>query len=552
MSTVAVYLLFCCLLFGFRLSTGVRDYKYAIGPVCECLNPAEDLGGIVKTCYRRCMMEPEPRGRVTVELHQSVEESKGPSVVECTRVIQEQIFTQFWTFSTEASPLSHSHAPVTEEECKAAIQTNCPDYNCNHREADSLEPEYHYGSSTTVRKETISLLTVPSSIMVRGKKLLISPMSTPDLYDAGALIGSDHGKVYLWRDGMTSSGCPFKASASYGCDEYQGSDGSRYYMCSNGRFSITPVEDDVAPSDCKGLKLSSEGFLYTLGDAPAKEDKNGRIYITQTQGMTGDADYLRHKIQQSLTHLDSEICTNQCEILALESRVSNSKEPIVRVGMTYYKLYGNGTATVCKTINGCRLTKPRVLCGNPPRIGITCATNSGLWDPLQPYMVPGGVCMKPDQAEKLSFLLGSSSYVVDDDLTIAADRNFSHGVFPTSFNDLHQSGVQLKIDDLRGLKSDWDQSKSEKKGLSASTSRTREIRSPSLSIGESVMNVMRAIPSFFSTLEHAIGVGIIIIMAICSLWITIKLFGGLKYGRAKATRGRAVVEGSAEEQARWI
>ncbi|DBA37174.1 TPA_asm: G [Primula alphacytorhabdovirus 2] len=529
----------------FSRSNGVHDYQYAIGPVCECMDPAVDLGGLIKTCYRRCLMEPEPHGRVTIQMHQSSDSSHGPPVVECSRVVQEQTFTQTWTFSTVASKLSQWTEAITEDDCKIAIQANCPDYNCNHREADELTPEYHYGSATTVRQKTTSLLTIPSSIMARGEKLLISPMSTPDLYDVEAKIGSSKGKIYLWKDGISRNGCPFESVTSYGCDEYKGSDQSTYYMCAGGRFSVTPTGGEIAPQECSGLRASTEGFLYKLGSPAATEETNARIFITQSQGMTGDTDYLRHKIQQSLTHLDSEICTNQCEILALESRVSYSREAIVRLGMTYYKLYGNGTATVCKTINGCRLTTPKVMCGNPPRIGVTCASNSGLWDPLKPYMVPEGSCLKPDAAEKLSFHLGSSTYVVDDDLTIVADRNFSHGVYPTSFSDLHQSGVQLKIGELRELKSQWDLSKSSPKGLSTSTDRSHVIDSPSLSVGGFAMGILRSIPSLFSTIEHVVGIVIITGLAAITILFILKLVVSIR----KIRNPRGVVRQEDDEQA---
>ncbi|DAF42325.1 TPA_asm: G [Glehnia littoralis virus 1] len=534
------------------LASAVHDYKYSIGPVCECLDPARPLGDFIKTCYRRCLMDPEPSARRTVQIHQTTAKSTGPSVVECSRIIQEQQFTQMWTFSTEASPIQHTVGSVSEFECLEAISENCPDYNCNHREPDALTPEYHYGSTTTVRRETISLISMPSSLMIESGSIMISPLSTPDLYKASDKKGFYKGKVYLWKDDVDSTTCPFESSASYGCDEYKGSDGNAYYMCAGGRFSVTPTRlgDDVAEKICKGLKLSSEGFLYKLLDESASNEKHSRLYITQTQGMTGDADYLRHKIQHAVTHLDSEICSNQCELLAIESRLTSFRDPIVRVGMTYYRLYGNGTATLCKTVTGCKLTNPILTCGNPPRVGVSCSTNSGLWDPLLPYMVPGGVCAKPDYHEKLSFSLGSESYVVDSGLTIQANSSYAHGVYPTAFSNLHQSGIQLTITDLEKLKPKWIASKGDGGGVSKTAKTHHKIESPSVNIGERAMGIYKSVSGFFSHLEHAIGMIIIIILSIVSVMFSIKLMKKVNHKPSK--RFKVVNTEESEEASAWI
>lgn len=532
-----------------------RDYKYAIGPVCECLDPAKPLGDFIKTCYRRCMMDPEPTGRKTVQIHQTMDKRKGPTVVECSRVIQEQKFTQMWTFSTEAGYLESHIGSVSEEECRKAIKDNCPDFVCNHREKDSLEPEYHYGSTTTVRRETISLVSMPSTLMIESGNIMISPLSTPDLYSASEKKGFHAGKVYLWNDDLESQECPFEPSGSYGCDEYKGSDGKPYYMCAGGRFTITPTRrgDDVAMKICKDLKLSSEGFLYKLTEEGASSDKHSRLYITQTQGMGGDIDYLRHKIQHAVTHLDSEICSNQCELLAVESRLSSAREPVVRVGMTYYKLYDNGTATLCKTISGCKLTSPILTCGNPPRVGVSCTTNSGLWDPLKPYMTPGGICSKPDYHEKLSFFLGTESYVVDNDLTIQANSSYAHGVYPTSFSDFHQSGIQMSITDLAKLKPEWEASKGNGSGLSRTEMVDRKIESTSVDIGKKAMSLFKNVSEFFTHIEHAIGVVIIVLMVIISISFGLKLLGRVNGAKYPKRRARSItLDGKDDETSAWI
>nr|DBA36974.1 TPA_asm: G [Chelidonium alphacytorhabdovirus 1] len=531
-----------------------RNYKYAIGPVCECTGEAKPLGDYIKTCYRRCLLDPEPLGRKTVQIHQTAEKRGGPKVVECSRIIQEQKFTQMWTFSTEAGILTTRSEPVTEEECRNAIRENCPDLNCNHREKTIYQPEYHYGSTTTVRRETISLVSMPSTLMIEAGKMRISPLSTPDLYLASAKKGFYAGKVYIWEDDLSQGDCPFEPAGSYGCDEFKGSDKEPYYMCSGGRFSITPTRNgnDVAGGICPGLKLASEGFFYKLIDENASEEKHSRLFITQLQNMQGDADYLRHKVQQAVTHLDSEICSNQCELLALESRLTTSAEPIVRVGMSYYRIYENKTAVLCKTVSGCRLSEPFLTCGNPPRIGVSCSTNSGLWDPLKPYMTPGGVCTKPDFVEKLSFMLGSESYVVDQDLTIQANASYAHGIYPTAFSDFHQSGIQMSITDLAKLKPSWDSSKGNGSGVSKTESVLRKIESPSVSIGAKAMGILESVSHAFSNVEHAIGMAIIVIMIIVSLSFGLKLIGKFHSAPKDNRRSRREKSASVEEVATWI
>ncbi|DBA37181.1 TPA_asm: G [Rose alphacytorhabdovirus 1] len=537
-----------------------HNNEYAIGPVSECSGQPEDLGAVIKTCYRRCMIDPEPVGRKTIQIHQSIDGSSGPMVVECSKIVQTQAFTQTWTFSTIKTDVKHHFAPVTEDECRRAIGENCPEYDCNHRESDELDPEYHYGSTTTVKKETISLIAMPSSVQLLDDSAVISPLSTDNSFRMDAQVGTDKLKLYLWMRPKKVSQCPFKESSKYGCDEYKGSDGSKYFMCSQGRFSVTPPPEDkdvassicpglklsaegfaykeveanaesalastslyANPSICPGLKLSAEGFAYKEVEANADSAEHGRVYITRTQSMAGDAEYLRHKITQALTHLDSEICTNQCEILSLETRTSSKTESLIRVGMTFYKVFHNGTATRCGPITGCKLTKPLVMCGNPPRLGVTCSTKSGLWDPLMPYMTPQGVCMKPDSGEKLTFKLGTREYIVDYDLIVHADRNFSHGVYPTAFSDLHQSGIQLSVSDLKTLKGDWMGAKSATGGLSSAKNVSSYIDSPTLSIGSIVMTGFNSVLSFFGSLEHIIGAIVIFCAVFASVCLTVKL-----------------------------
>ncbi|DBA37056.1 TPA_asm: G [Medicago alphacytorhabdovirus 1] len=524
MSVSAYLLIILCLLYGIFYTSSTLEEK-SVGPVAVCnggLVPASD---VVKNCYHRCLMEPEPSDHASLELYRVKGQVSGPKVIECSKIIQKQTFTLTWTWSYIKSPVSHDIVKVTKEECDEAIRLNCPDGECNHREADNLEEEYHYASDTLKTATTISLLSMPSSVQIDRYNVLISPLSAKKYYNIDDRMAKEDNKMYSWNSDAGIVGCPYEPVNTYGCDMYQDSDKRRYYMCSGGRFVVTASdldESDIA-SKCTGIKRSIEGFLYKKVSREADKHEHSRLAITATSNMGADIDYLRHKVQQVVTHLDSEICQNQCELLAIEARTSTRESSIVRVGLNYYKLYSNNTVIPCLTLHGCKMSKPRSFCGNPPRIGVTCTENNGLWDPMSIELVRGGVCTKPDETEKLIISLGSDHYVVDDSLKIRINNSRHHGIYMTSFSDYHQSEMQWKISDIDQLKPEWDSQKRGNSGLSKSKDSNTTLHTPSFSIGRSVINAWSSVKSEVSSVEHFIGAACISILCLLAVYMFYKI-----------------------------
>ncbi|DBA37093.1 TPA_asm: G [Ocimum alphacytorhabdovirus 1] len=490
----------------------------SVGPIVHCTNETRSIETVIKECYHHCLMDPEPKDRVTLMIKQLKKDTNGPEVVECSKVKLTQTFTMTWTFSTMKSEPTHEFLPVSGAECEEAIKTNCPDRKCNHREKDSLEEEYHYASDTTKTETTISLITMSSIIARDGDVIKISPLSATKFVDVKEGGLKEDLKVYTWNSGYDLKSCPYESTQRYACDSYEGTDGMPYYMCSGGRFSVTPVskEEPDLTSVCPGLKQSHEGFLYSKADSQANQDKHSRLSITKTQDMDANTDYLRHKIQQIATHLDSEICHNQCEILSLESRVSKEDSRILRIGLDYFKTTEySSSLVVCKTLHGCRLSEPKTFCGNPPRVGVSCTHISGLWDPTTVELSTGGICLKPDLDERLHVSVGGRLYSVDDNLMIHLNLSGLSGVYPLGFSNLHQSGIQLTVEELGKMRPEWVDNKAKMGGISKTTESSRRINSPSFNIGSKIVEFWKGIEVEFDSIEHYLG-GFVIFSA-CTL-----------------------------------
>nr|QGN65751.1 putative G protein [Cytorhabdovirus fragariae] len=508
------------------ITLSATELEKSVGPVAVCgggLRPASD---IIKSCHQRCVMDPEPGDRATLKLYKVSDNLVGPSVIECAKIKQTQIFTLTWSWSYIKSPITHEMLPVTKGECEDAIKVNCPDKHCNHREPDTLEEEYHYASDTTKTKTTIALLTTPSSLMLDADQTKISPLSSKRFVLAADGAMKEDGKIYLWDSDFKLTSCPYKPVNTYGCDTYQDPDKRNYYVCSGGRFIITaPDTEETAFSGwCGGLRRSKEGFLYEKTRPSEDSHEFARLSISQQAGAAAGVDYLRHKVQQVATHLDAEICQNQCELFALEARVSSKTSTIARIGLNYYKLFQNNTVAECKTLHGCRMTSPRVYCGNPPRIGVTCTEANGLWDPTSVELGSGGVCLKPDEGEQLIVSLGSDHYVVDESLKIRINSTNHHGIYMTSFSDFHQSDMQWRVVDLDTLKPEWDRQKAAPSGLSRSTETNTTLNTPSFALGKSVLDIWNSVTGEISSVEHILGMMIISCLCLCVALVFYRVF----------------------------
>ncbi|QQL94322.1 glycoprotein [Kenyan potato cytorhabdovirus] len=514
MDATSIFVNVCVLLLLSNLLTDATKHKdssawsKSIGPLVYCTDDSRTVESIIKECYHHCLSDAEPESRATLSLHQIKKDAKGPNVVECTKVKISQTFTMTWTFATVKSEVIHEYLPVTGAECEDAIAKNCPDRLCNHREKDNLAEEYHYASETEKTETTISLITMSSILARDGEELMISPLSATkfaNVKDGGL---KEDNKVYTWDSSFELKYCPYEHVQRYACDRYSGTDGMPYYMCAGGRFSVTPLSKDEPDMTkvCSGVKASHEGFLYAKVDSQANQHTHSRLAITKTQDMDANADYLRHKIQQIATHLDSEICHNQCEILSLESRVTRRDSVILRIGLDYFKTIKNASKlSVCKTLHGCRLAEPKTFCGNPPRVGVSCTHVSGLWDPTKVELETGGVCLKPDNDETLRITIGGKHYSVDDNLMITVNASDQAGVYPLGFSNLHQSGIQLTVEDMGKMRPDWVDNKNAPGGTSKAIDTQRKIKSPSFDMGSRIVQAWKSVTTEFDSIEHYLG-----------------------------------------------
>lgn len=519
-----------CTLCSLSLSAAPGFWEKSVGPIAQCAGPLIPTHDIIKSCYHHCVMDAEPAGRESILIYRVKNDARGPSVLECSKVRLTQTFTMTWTFSKIKGELKREILTVSNVECEEAIRSLCPNRECNFREKDALDEEYHYSSDTEKSETTISLMTIPSSFRSDGSVFKISPLTSSKYYNIDDGAAKEDGKIYTWKSSDSFNECPFTGTKVYPCDKYIGSDNVPYYMCAGGRFSVTASdaqEPDISPK-CPNIKRSTEGFLYDKNSVAAADEKHSRLSITQTQSMTGDFDYMRHKIQQIVTHLDAEICHNQCEIMAVESRIKAYDPAIVRLGMKYFKLNRNGTGVECKTLHGCKLSSPHVFCGNPPRVAVECTEAGGMWDPTKVDLELGGVCLKPDADEKLMINLGHKLYSVDDNLKIHINNSDDTGIYTTSFSDYHQSGIQLKIEDLSKMRPAWTEHKGGQGGYGKVTNSKSFINSPSFSIGSYAMSIYRGISTGIETVEHYIGMILITIVALFFAFIIHKL-GLLSY-----------------------
>lgn len=66
-------------------------------------------------------------------------------------------------------------------------------------------------------------------------------------------------------------------------------------------------------------------------------------------------------------------------------------------------------------------------------------------------MIPGILCYKPVYHERLSLMLESESYVLDNELVIQSSSSYAHRAYTTAYSSLYQSGIQSTITDLEKL-----------------------------------------------------------------------------------------------------
>ncbi|DBA36966.1 TPA_asm: G [Cardamine alphacytorhabdovirus 1] len=526
-----------------------------VAPVADCAGNVIDFGVMVRTCFMRCSGPPEPEEALTVHIFHM--QGEGPRVVECFRVEFSQDFTQTWTFSTIAGEMRRRPVYISEADCTAAVEKNCVNHDCNMREPDSLTPEYHYGSVTTVKSTMTMLMSSPSVLYIDNNIFHVSPAGSELRFDASKEIGRSKESVYIWKKTAHPDNCPLSVVGVYGCDRYKDKDDD-FYSCSGGRIALTPREgnQDIL-SACSGLKLSEEGFLYNLTKGSPQESSSGRLGIEVRAGTAEaeDTSYLRHKIQQVATKVDSDVCLNKCEIMSLEARSSNKTNHLIRAGMDNFLLLANGTAKYCKPNHGCRLPERPTFCGNPPRVSIICNNHARYWNPLKPYTEPDMPCYRPDATESLTFSLGTTHYDVDKGLKIKVPQSAYHNSYTNEFLRYHNSHLQMDVKTLDELKAGWRDSKSSSGSLGIITNSSAKIQAPHVSIGESILGTVGSVFSSIKSIEAIIGVVFILVIIGATVALLEKITGLFSRFRGpyhKVTTVNVPLEERHRDSAKWI
>ncbi|UTN00447.1 putative glycoprotein [Hyptis latent virus] len=527
-------------------SGALKRDKLIIGPVADCRGPLVDLGTEIRLCYAKCEGYPKPNRGVRIRIHHSL--GTGPRIVECRKLKLTQRFTQFWTFSTERGPIVKEHLTPDVAECLSKWQSECKEGDCNLREPDHLEEEYHYASDTDVTAEFVTLYSTDSLLILKNGEERVAPMGADADFPMDTRKVLHSNVVYMWDPNPPLKECPYKVAGEYGCDQYDEGDDT-FYTCSKGGMTITPTKTpDMHPRLCPAVRVSEEGLIYSVDVAASpKEDDYGRVAIDVPDGTVEAADsmYLRQKIQILAKTLESDICYTQCEVMSLEVRMSNKTEHLVRVGHNHLLAFENGTALQCQAITGCQLSTPATYCGNPPRLGLVCSQVHRLWEPMTPYLKPDQKCEKPRGVEHLSFSMGTSVYDVDDQLEINVTKTDLANIYHSEFLRYHSGNLNLKTKDLDSLKDGWMKSKEGKSKSTSSSKTSRTVDSPHIGLGEAALSVFKTMFSVVDSVEEVIGIAVIAVVAVMTV-VLIKNIWGLK--RSPTRRRRRRVESAGEEE----
>ncbi|WNK12388.1 MAG: G protein [Coriander cytorhabdovirus 1] len=502
-------------------SSSIQTVKRSVGPVADCEGPTVDLGTELKNCYAKCEGYDEPKTGVSISMYQLT--ASGPPVTRCTRWRLTQEFTKTWTFSTVKQPMVRTQLTPTVDECKSLYMAKCSSGTCDLRAPSELPEEYHYASDTMATAEVIELQSAQGMLFLEEGSEWISPMGSDAKFSSSDGHGSYKDSIFLWNPQSSVDKCPYKEVGVYGCDQFD-EDNEMFYACSGGGITVTPKTPTkyLHKDLCPGIMISDEGFLYGIHKDSPKDSKTGHlaINVNPDTAETADATYLRHKVQQVAVKLSSDICYTQCEVLSLETRNANKTSHLIRIGHEHYLTNGNGTATYCKPIHGCRLTTPATFCGGPPKVGVICNGFTRLWNPLSPFLTADHICTKPQEVERLTFNLGTSLYEVDTNLEINIPLTAIHGVHQSEFLRYHNGRLLLTVEDLSQLKEGWIKAQSHMTETTGNVDVTRKISAPHISIGSWIVSGFSWFGSLVHSTEAIIGLMFVLVIVYLTVVVT--------------------------------
>nr|DBA37072.1 TPA_asm: G [Morinda alphacytorhabdovirus 1_Mor] len=449
------------------------EFHHSVGPLAICNGGDLSSHEYVQNCFQKCIKPDAPEGHGSLIIYGVVEKSGGPKVVHCSKIRISQTFTETWTFSQITSTPIVSGLPITIEECRAHVKSECPDKNCNIRAPQSLRSEFHYASDTTIVKDYLNLLSVPSGIDMLEDEVKITPLGSRLSYPLSSGQGTDESSVYLWEPAEMKE-CPFTSATVVGCDRYTGKVDS--LVCRSSRITLDQFSQSVQLKGvCQDLKRSPSGlvFKWTEGDTQNRRDMK-KLYLTAVTSTNQDAAHVRVQTNEALSVIDEDLCQIQCELLELVTRINLGKEILSRLGNSYVLATTGGYLRKCSPLITCRLAKPHYYCGNPVRIGVICDGQAMLWNPLKSYIENHTVCHKVSTSDSLRMTVGNHVYDIADDMTINATTSDSVGLSHDTLM-ISASSINNEIVDPREVRESWiggDHRRSTEKDLAHEESHT--------------------------------------------------------------------------------
>nr|DBA37079.1 TPA_asm: G [Morinda alphacytorhabdovirus 1_Ile] len=471
MTNTIRFLISLALLLISEIASG--ELHHSVGPLAICNGGDLSAHEYVQNCFQKCVKPDAPEGHGSLLIYGVVERSGGPKVVQCSKIRMSQTFTETWTFSQITSTPIVSMLPITFEECRAHLASECPDKNCNIRAPPNLMSEFHYASDTTIVRDYLNLISVPSGIDMLEDNIKITPMGSKISYPLSLGQGADDTSVYIW-DPSEIKECPFTSAAVVGCDRYTGTVDS--LVCRSSRITLDQFSKSVPLKGvCQDLKRSPSGliFKWTEGDTQNRRDMK-KLYLTAVTTTNQDAAHVRVQTNEALSVIDEDLCQIQCELLELVTRINLGKEILSRLGNSYVLATTEGYLKKCSPLITCRLAKPHYYCGSPVRIGVICDGQAMLWNPLKSYIENHTVCHKVSASEKLRMTVGNHIYDIADDMTINATASDSVGLSHDTLM-ISASSINNEIVDPREVRESWiggDHRRSTEKDLAHEESHT--------------------------------------------------------------------------------
>ncbi|DBA36936.1 TPA_asm: G [Artemisia alphacytorhabdovirus 1] len=440
------------------------QFNHSVGPLAICSQSMEDARSYVENCYRRCTRDKGPSSHGVISLYQDVSQTGGPTVTRCAKVRITQTFTETWSFSQIAGAPSRQYMSVSMDECKKGQATSCPRNNCRVKSPASLEPEYHYASDTTVVKDFIEIISLPSGLDFLEREPRITPAMSSKTFPVKDGSGADTNYVYVWDKNYDAKSCPFAVAQNHGCDMY--GNPSDLINCRRSRFVIPSISQSKDLSGaCLGIKRSVTGLLYSWDEKSVAGNLNNKRLILSPIVNAGTAqETLRTEVAESINAIDEDMCQMQCEMMDMMLRLDRHREVLTRVGGSYVVLSKSGYVRKCHPAIGCKLVKPHQFCGSPNRVAVTCQGVIRFWDPLKSFLDEETRCDKHVRDSKLVFTLGSHEYNIDDGLKVELPDKDEFGIahdLVARAND----GISKELDDPNELRQSWSTHVKEEAGV---------------------------------------------------------------------------------------